>query len=162
MTPKEYNETVDVWADGVYRFIRKSLRSDDDAQDIVQNAFEILWKNHENVQFEKAKSYLFSTAYHNMIDHIRKRKRMDYVEEIDEAAKGGTSEVQVDVKEAIEKALQLLPDVQKNCVLLRDYEGYSYEEIGEVLNLNESQVKVYIFRARKTLKEYLVSIHHLI
>jgi len=162
MTPKEYNETVDVWADGVYRFIRKSLRSDDDAQDIVQNAFEILWKNHENVQFEKAKSYLFSTAYHNMIDHIRKRKRMDYVEEIDEAAKGGTSEVQVDVKEAIEKALQLLPDVQKNCVLLRDYEGYSYEEIGEMLNLNESQVKVYIFRARKTLKEYLVSIHHLI
>jgi len=162
MTPKEYNETVDVWADGVYRFIRKSLRSDDDAQDIVQNAFEILWKNHENVQFEKAKSYLFSTAYHNMIDHIRKRKRMDYVEEIDEAAKGGTSEVQVDVKEAIEKALQLLPEVQKNCVLLRDYEGYSYEEIGEVLNLNESQVKVYIFRARKTLKEYLVSIHHLI
>ncbi len=162
MTPKEYNETVDMWADGVYRFIRKSLKHDDDARDIVQNAFEILWKNHENVQFDKAKSYLFSTAYHNMIDHIRKHKRMDYVEEIDEAAKGGTREVQVDVKEAIEKALQLLPDVQKNCVLLRDYEGYSYEEIGEMLNLNESQVKVYIFRARKTLKEYLVSIHHLI
>lgn len=39
MTPKEYNETVDTWADGVYRFIRKSLKSDDDAQDIVQNAF---------------------------------------------------------------------------------------------------------------------------
>jgi RNA polymerase sigma factor (sigma-70 family) len=162
MTPKEYNETVDVWADGVYRFIRKSLKSDDDARDIVQNAFEILWKNHENVQFDKAKSYLFSTAYHNMIDHIRKHKRMDYVEEIDEAAKGGTAEVQVDVKEAIEKALQKLPDVQKNCVLLRDYEGYSYEEIGEMLSLTESQVKVYIFRARQSLKEYLVSIYHLI
>ncbi|MBP8248939.1 MAG: sigma-70 family RNA polymerase sigma factor, partial [Chitinophagales bacterium] len=147
MTPKEYNETVDTWADGVYRFIHKSLKSDDDARDIVQNAFEILWKNHENVQFDKAKSYLFSTAYHNMIDHIRKHKRMDYVEEIDEAAKGGTAEVQVDVKEAIEKALQKLPDVQKNCVLLRDYEGYSYEEIGEMLHLSESQVKVYIFRA---------------
>ena len=153
---------MDAWADGVYRFIRKSLKSDDDARDIVQNAFEILWKNHENVQFDKAKSYLFSTAYHNMIDHIRKHKRMDYVEEIDEAAKGGTAEVQVDVKEAIEKALQKLPDVQKNCVLLRDYEGYSYEEIGEMLHLSESQVKVYIFRARQSLKEYLISIHQLI
>jgi len=46
--------------------------------------------------------------------------------------------------------------------LLRDYEGYSYEEIGEMLNLSESQVKVYIFRARQSLKEYLISIHHLI
>ncbi|HNF70750.1 MAG TPA: sigma factor-like helix-turn-helix DNA-binding protein, partial [Chitinophagales bacterium] len=45
---------------------------------------------------------------------------------------------------------------------LRDYEGYSYEEIGEVLNLSESQVKVYIFRARQTMKEYLVSIHYVI
>ncbi len=162
MTPKEYNQIVDLWADGVYRFIRKNLRSDDDSHDIVQNAFEILWKNHENVQFDKAKSYLFSTAYHNMIDHIRKNKRMDYVEEIDEAAKGGTADVQVDVKDAIERALKKLPEVQKNCVLLRDYEGYSYEEIGEILELTESQVKVYIFRARQNLKEYLVSIHHLI
>ena len=65
MTPQEYNTTVDLWADGVYRFIRKSLNHDDDARDIVQNAFEILWKNHEDVQFDKAKSYLFSTAYHH-------------------------------------------------------------------------------------------------
>ncbi len=162
MTPKEYNETVDLWSDGVYRFIRKSLKHDDDARDVVQNAFEILWRNHENVQFDKAKSYLFSTAYHNMIDHVRKQKRTDYVEDVDEGARGGTAEAQVDVKEMIEKALNRLPDVQKNCILLRDYEGYSYEEIGEVLQLSESQVKVYIFRARQSLKEYLVSIHHLI
>lgn len=162
MTPKEYNTTVDLWADGVYRFIRKNLNHDDDARDIVQNAFEILWKNHENVQFDKAKSYLFSTAYHNMIDHLRKHKRMDYVEEMDESAKGGTAEAQIDVKEMIDKALSRLPEVQKNCILLRDYEGYSYEEIGELLSLSESQVKVYIFRARQTMKEYLVSIYHLI
>ncbi|MEZ5013411.1 MAG: RNA polymerase sigma factor [Chitinophagales bacterium] len=162
MTAKEYNQAVGMWADGVFRFIRKNLQNEDDARDVVQNAFEILWKNHENVQFEKVKSYLFSTAYHNMIDHIRKNKRMDYVETMDESAKGGTAEMQVDVKEAIEKALEKLPEVQKNCVLLRDYEGYSYDEIGEILQLNASQVKVYIFRARQALKEYLVSIHHLI
>ncbi|MBC8172639.1 MAG: sigma-70 family RNA polymerase sigma factor [Chitinophagales bacterium] len=162
MTTKEYNEIVDVWSDGVFRFIRKNLTNEEDARDVVQNAFEILWKNHADVQFEKAKSYLFSTAYHNMIDFIRKNKRMDYVEEMDEGAKGGTAEMQIDVKQAIEKALTKLPDVQKNCILLRDYEGYNYEEIGEILSLNESQVKVYIFRARQTLKNYLVAIHHLI
>jgi RNA polymerase sigma factor (sigma-70 family) len=81
---------------------------------------------------------------------------------MDEEARGGTAEVQIDVKDTIEKALNKLPEVQKNCIVLRDYEGYSYEEIGEVLQLSESQVKVYIFRARQSLKEYLVSIHHLI
>ncbi len=70
--------------------------------------------------------------------------------------------MQVGVKEAIEHALTKLPEVQKNVVVLRDYEGYNYEEIGEILNLSESQVKVYIFRARQTLKNFLVSIHHLI
>jgi RNA polymerase sigma-70 factor (ECF subfamily) len=162
MTAREYNQIVEEWADGVFRFIRKNLQNEDDARDVVQNAFEILWKNHADVQFDKAKSYLFSTAYHNMIDFIRKNKRMDYVEEIEEGARGAAAEVQVDVKEAIEKALMRLPEVQKNCVLLRDYEGYSYEEIGNILKLSESQVKVYIFRARQTLKEYLVSIHNLI
>jgi len=40
-------------------------------------------------------------------------------------------------------------------VLLRDYEGYAYNEIGEITKLNESQVKVYIFRARQFLKQYI-------
>lgn len=162
MTTREYNECVDMWADGVFRFIVKNLRNEEDARDVVQNAFEVLWKNHEQIAVEKSKSYLFSTAYHNMIDFIRKQKRMDYVEEVDEGAKGGTSDYQVDLKEALERALQQLPEIQRNVVLLRDYEGYSYEEIGEILELNESQVKVYIFRARQTLKKLLVSIHHLI
>jgi RNA polymerase sigma-70 factor (ECF subfamily) len=162
MTTKEYNAVVDAWTDGVFRFIRKNLANDEDARDIVQNAFEVLWKNHENVQYEKAKSYLFTTAYHNMIDFLRRGKKMLYVEEINEGARGGTAEAQVDVKEAIHTALAKLPEVQKNCILLRDYEGYDYKEIGEILKLSESQVKVYIYRGRQTLKNYLVSIHHVI
>ncbi len=41
--------------------------------------------------------------------------------------------------------------------MLKDYEGYSYEEIGQIMSLNESQVKVYLHRARLALKNYLVS-----
>ena len=60
------------------------------------------------------------------------------------------------------KALATLPQVQASVILLRDYEGYSYEEIGNILNLNESQVKVYIFRGRTALKNYLKSMDNLI
>ena len=63
-----------------------------------------------------------------------------------------------DVKEAIDKALDTLPEIQKSIVLLRDLEGYEYLEIGEILSLTESQVKVYLFRARQKMKEILKDI----
>jgi RNA polymerase sigma-70 factor (ECF subfamily) len=62
------------------------------------------------------------------------------------------------LKEVINNALELLPEIQRTVIMLRDYEGYDYAEIGEITNLNESQVKVYIFRARQTLKNYIVKL----
>ncbi|MFN5219020.1 MAG: RNA polymerase sigma factor, partial [Sphingomonadales bacterium] len=66
------------------------------------------------------------------------------------------------LKEILAKALETLPDIQRTVILLRDYEGYSYDEIGSITGLNESQVKVYIFRARQTLKSYLGSMEGVI
>jgi RNA polymerase sigma-70 factor (ECF subfamily) len=55
----------------------------------------------------------------------------------------------------LQRALELLPHDQKMVLMLRDYEGYSYEEIEEITGLSESQVKVYIYRARVSMKKYL-------
>lgn len=156
MTSQEYNKCVDQFADRVYRFILKNIRNSDDAQDVVQNAFEILWKNHENVDFAKSRSYLFTVAYHNMIDQFRKRKNEADLTEEHTQMQGRSSQF-TGARDALELGLSKLPEMQKNVVLLRDYEGYSYEEIGEITGLNESQVKVYIFRARTALKNFLVT-----
>ena len=59
------------------------------------------------------------------------------------------------MREVLVSALAKLPPVQKTVVLLRDYEAYSYQEIAEITGLNESQVKVYIFRARAFMKEFI-------
>ncbi len=155
MSPKEYNKCVDLYSDRVFRFILKNMKHSDDAQDVVQNAFEILWNNHEHVDFEKSRSYLFTVAYHNMIDQYRKKKgESDIMDEHIQIQ--GSSYQYTGAKEALDIGLMKLPEIQKTVVLLRDYEGYSYEEIGEITRLTESQVKVYIFRARKTLKNFLV------
>lgn len=155
MSPQQFNKCVDLYADRVFRFIMKNMRNSDDSQDVVQNAFEILWKNHENVEFDKSRSYLFTVAYHNMIDQFRKRKNeSDITEEHEEMT--GRSYQYTGAEDALEQGLKKLSEVQKTVVLLRDYEGYSYEEIGKITGLNESQVKVYIFRARTTLKNFLV------
>jgi RNA polymerase sigma-70 factor (ECF subfamily) len=162
MTERDYNECVKQYADNVYRFILKNLRHTDDAQDVVQSAFEKLWINREQVEAEKAKSYLFTIAYHQMIDHLRKVKRMSYREEIPEQALGTENQPQRFAKQILEQALATLTETQRNLVMLKDYEGYSYQEIGEIMGLNESQVKVYLHRARLQLRNYLVRKEHVV
>ena len=154
MTDKDYNECVDNFADGVYRFIVKNIRHTEDAQDIVQSAFEKLWVNRTQVLPEKAKSYLFTVAYHQMIDHIRKSNKMPLSEDTfipHQQIVHHNSEL----KQVLMHAVNELNPTQKSLVLLKDYEGYSYQEIAEIMNLSDSQVKVYLHRARLILKTKL-------
>jgi RNA polymerase sigma-70 factor (ECF subfamily) len=156
MTEKEYNQCVNQYADNVYRFIVKNLRHEEDARDIVQTAFEKMWRNREAVETTKSKSYLFTVAYNQMIDHIRKNKRIQLKDDFAEDGRV-QSATGSNLKKTLMEALNRLNETQKSLVMLKDYEGYSYEEIGEIMGLNESQVKVYLHRARLTLRNYLVS-----
>ncbi len=155
MNEKEYNECVHIYADGVYRFILKNLRHEEDSKDVVQSAFEKLWINRETVENERSKSYLFTVAYHQMIDHIRKNKRISLQEDFSNEVRT-TREPQHNVKKILNEALYRLSETQRSLVLLKDYEGYSYDEIAQITSLSISQVKVYLHRARIQLKNYLV------
>jgi len=157
---KNYNRCVDLYSDRVYRYILKNLRDDAAAKDVVQDAFVRLWEHHDSLVFEKAKSWLFTTAYRIMIDLIRRNEKSSPLTE--KHPEPSHQESWNDLQEILHEALETLAPIQKQVILLRDYEGYSYEEIGEITGLNPSQVKVYIFRARKKLKDYLVSIEHII
>jgi len=161
MTEKEYNQCVSTYADNVYRFILKNLRHEEDARDVVQTAFEKMWRNREEVDATKCKSYLFTVAYHQMIDHIRKVKRIQLKEEFNEETRIQNKPAN-NLKKILEQALARLSETQRSLVLLKDYEGYSYEEIGQITGLNASQVKVYLHRARIQLKEYLVKLENVI
>lgn len=161
MTEREYNECVNTYADNVYRFIVKNLRHEEDARDVVQTAFEKMWRSRNEVDAQRAKSYLFTVAYHQMIDHIRKVKRIQLKEEFSEGSKIQDRPAS-NLKKVLEEALNRLSETQRSLVLLKDYEGYSYEEIGKITGLSESQVKVYLHRARVQLKDYLVKIENVI
>ncbi|MGB0930034.1 MAG: RNA polymerase sigma factor [Chitinophagales bacterium] len=154
MTSKEYNNCVKLYADRVYRFIIKHLKDEASAKDVVQNAFLVLWKKHSSIEVSKARAFLFSVAYNNMVDGFRKMKRIQHWADMPEDS-GIVYQESNDLKEVLNKGLETLPEIQKTVVLLRDYEGYSYQEIAELTQLSESQVKVYIFRARKKLRFFL-------
>ena len=155
MTEREYNQCVTQYADNVFRFIVKNLKHEEDSKDVVQSAFEKLWINRDQVDTAKSKSYLFTIAYNTMIDHIRKNKRISLKEEFGAEDKGSSS-IQQNAKRILDEALSKLSETQRSLVMLKDYEGYNYTEIGEITGLNESQVKVYLHRARLQLRAYIV------
>lgn len=161
MTVEEYNMSVDQFADNLYRFILKNLKIEDKAQDIVQDAYEKLWMKKDTVSFQKVRSYLFTTGYHTMIDFLRKEKRITEFEHVHEQ-EHVHNEQYTDVKEVLDEAVSKMPDVQRTVVLLRDYEGYSYQEIADITGLNEAQVKVYIYRGRVFLKNYIGNLEKVI
>ena len=157
MTEQDYNNCVEEHSNGVYRFIVKNIRSTQDAEDIVQSAYEKLWVNRERVAPLKAKSYLYTVAYHQMIDVIRKENKKPTTNEYMEVDQV-THQTSSELKQNLLSAINLLNPTQKSLVLLKDYEGYSYQEIGEIMNLSESQVKVYLHRARLFLKTKLLEL----
>jgi RNA polymerase sigma-70 factor (ECF subfamily) len=160
MTVAEYNHAVDQYADGLYRFVIKNLGDEHYSRDVVQDTFEKLWVRLETVSYLKVKTYLFTAAYHTMIDHIRKEKRYTGLAAgHDEREVSGSYS---DLGEVLESAISRLPEDQRAVVMLRDYEGYAYREIAEITGLSESQVKVYIYRARVFLKHYIGSMEKVI
>ena len=151
---------MDMHADGLFRFVVKNMGNEEDSRDVVQDVFAKLWEKIDTVQYEKVKSYLFTSAYRTMLDKLKKMKpdSVETTSYIEPNHEGQYS----DTKEIIDEALQKLNEKQRAAIMLRDYEGYSYDEIGNILDMNESQVKVTIFRARKALKNYLKRIDLLI
>lgn len=159
MTTAEFNLLVDDAADALYRYALGIVRREDEAADVVQDAFERLWLNRSKVQPGKARSYLFSTAHNRSIDQLRRKRPTDevmphHVHSEDEAPH--------DLQAWLQRGLATLPADQRSALLLRDYEGYSYNEISDLTGLSLDQVKVYIFRARKALRAFIGEIENLV
>jgi RNA polymerase sigma-70 factor (ECF subfamily) len=158
MNEKEFNQTVVELTNRVCRFVDKLLMEEEVAKDIVQEAFIRLWENRKNIPKEKAKSWLFTTSYRMALDHSKQRSKFSEIGDY----RIREEKANFDLKKVIDDSLMLLSDVQRSIVLLRDMEGYTYEEISEILQLSESQVKVYLFRARTKIKDYIKDLTHVL
>lgn len=158
MDAREYNTCVHDWSDALFRFACKCTGNQADAHDIVQSAFEVLWEKCRQVNAISAKAFLFQVAYRQAVDSHRRRQRVAYSNPPEQSFTPGNP----DVKKIVERALAQLDEQSRALVLLKDYEGYRYDEIAVITSLNETQVKVYLHRARKTLKEYLVNVENIL
>lgn len=161
MTEKEYNNCVQEHADGLFRFIVKSTKQQDDAHDIIQSAYEKMWNNRASIDVTTAKSYLFTIAYNSLMDYFRKPDKTTN-HDVSTDHHLSCNQQPYDVSAILHQAIHQLPEMQRMLVLLKDYEGYTYHEMSKITGLTALQVKVYLHRARLKLKQYLVSIDKLI
>ena len=160
MTSHQYNESVSQYADDLYRLALRTLNDVQSAEDMVQEVFMKVWERRTTVDYDKVRGFLFTIMYRTCMDHIRKTK-LRKTEEITETmhTKILQSPQRLDMKEDLRITLNALPEQYRMLLLLRDYEGYSYDEISRMTELSLSQVKVYLFRARKKAKKHLLSIN---
>src|SRR5690554_1779562 len=113
MTVEEYNHSVSNFADNIYRFVLKNLHDEDKAKDIVQDTFEKVWHKRKEINPQKVKSYLFTTAYRCIIDYIRKEKKQVSWTEVRENQLF-QNQTQSDLNEILEEALKRLPEIQRS------------------------------------------------
>ena len=136
---------MDDYSDNLYRFVLKNIKDEEKAKDIIQDTFEKFWHKKDAVQPGKEKSYLFTIAYHAFIDQTRREKKMGSFKEVKEEEFFENSHYS-DLQEVLHQAINQLPEDQKAVIMLRDYEGYAYDEIAEITNLRRIVIKYCVIK----------------
>lgn len=152
MNRRGYNNLARQYGDNLYKFVLFHLRDEATSQDIVQEAFLKLWERRKEVDEDKAVKWLFVTARNLYLNHIRhKNVVQNYKDRVEMTAYVENSHFEN--KDMIAQCLEDMSEIQKTVMLLRDLEGYDYKSIGEIAGISESQVKVYLYRARKKFRD---------
>lgn len=161
-TAKVFDTYVENLKDKVYRFAKKILNDHDDAQDVMQDVFERLWKMRKELnKFNSVDAFTIRMTKNLCLDRI-KHKKVKYTKlklireqtdimKTDDYSKTETSEI-------IKMLIERLPEKQKMIMHLRDIEGLEFREIAEIMEMELNAVRMNVSRARKTVKEQLIKI----
>lgn len=141
-------------SDGLYRFIIGIVKDRPRAQDVVQESFTRLWENRKRVESGKEKSFLFTIAYRLAISELRDDIRHQR-QALNPFMTGSAQGEWDNMAEVVWQAIESLGEKQRTMIMLCDWEGYSYQEIAQITQTNEGQVKTTIHRARVVLREIL-------
>lgn len=157
MTTTEYNAVVREHSDRLFRYALKLAEDYSWAQDLVQESLIKLWSNKEKVTCDYVRPFLYRVLYNKMIDDVRKKKREKLTDQFSEAA---TSSNDLETKDFLDQSFRQLNAAQKQIIMLRDWEGYAYEEIASILDISLSLVKVNLFRARKKMRAIVIELNN--
>ena len=156
----QYRQAIDQHRQRIFSFAHYSLRARQDAEDVTQEVFIKLWQHWQKIDHNKLGAWLMRVAHNAVIDHVRKnrstQKHVDNYADVSDQASSEDHDKTIDeqaFKQQLMAAIQSLDDPFRSIVIMRDIQGLSYAEIQESLDISESQVKVYLHRSRRKLRE---------
>lgn len=157
----QYQQAIKRYRQRIYSFAHYSLRAREDAEDITQEVFIKLWRHWQKIDHEKLNAWLMRVAHNAVIDHVRRRKNDqlqldDYAEPQEQAASYEDAGARVDqdaFRDELMAGIRALDDPFRSIIIMRDVQGQSYIDIQHTLDISASQVKVYLHRARRKLRE---------
>ena len=150
----------------LYRFALKFLGNEEEAKDVVQEVFVRVWNGrHQMNEVQNWEAWCMRITKNLSLDRIRSmsRKQTQPIEEVyhirqDSLSPHESAVIQESMNQ-IDRFIAGLPEKQRQVIRLRDVEGYSYNEICEILELDMNQVKVNLFRARNAVREKITKIN---
>jgi RNA polymerase sigma factor (sigma-70 family) len=161
VTTKEYNEQVDLLSDRLYRFALDLTWDISDAKDAVQDAFEMMWKERETIENKNMRSFLFTFVKHRFLNEKVRKEVSARANEVLWQETVNAKEYP-DLKKVLNEAMDQIPVEERTAILLKDLEGYSYDEIAVLMNLQPVYIRKLVCRGRLALTKYLVSIENLL
>ena len=158
---RQFRQWVNEYQDQAWTLARYLLKDPAEAEDAVQEAFVKLWHKHDSIDPGKIRPWLMRVTRNNCLDRLRRRKPTQEWEDwqkADESPGPAQDLAQHELGERLKHSINGLKEPYRSLVVLRDVHQHSYEEVASVLELSLSQVKVYLHRARKQLREQLAEV----
>jgi RNA polymerase sigma-70 factor (ECF subfamily) len=154
-----YNVLVSRWEKRVFNYLLRLVGDREDAMDLSQEVFLKAYMNLKRLEDRnRFAPWLFRIAHNEAYSHLRrKRPQTEWDPQAAEAAPLSRT-APLETALAVRKALELLPEEQKEAVVLKIYEGFKFEEIAEILSCPVSTVKSRLYTALDNLKQTLAPI----
>jgi len=167
MTPEEFRKEIIAEGRRLYSFAFRFLNSREEAEDAVQDVMIRLWEERDSLkQYANVSAFLTTMTRNICIDRLRKKKTMRIDDANIKRVVEGLEEINGIVIERAEASslthaiIGKLKEPYKSAIILRDIEGYSYEEAAVVLEMNVNALRTVISRARKSVREELENIYN--
>jgi len=165
MRQSDFLTTVLPFKDKVFRLAKRLLVSKDEAEDATQELYLKLWKNKEKLSdYKNVEAFAMTMTKNYCLDQLKAKRSSNLsLVHSNYSEKGVGLQRDIELKDSVDKVHELiknLPEKQRMIIQLRDVENYEFEEIGKILDLQPTAVRVALSRARKTIREKLMKTHN--
>ena len=165
MTQGEFLDVVMPFKDKLYRLAKRLLVSREEAEDATQEVLLKLWnKNSDMGEYRNVEAFAMTMTKNFCLDKLKSKHASNLkLVHSNYAATGSSLQQQVEAMDSlswVERIMEELPEQQRMIIQLRDIEEYDYDEIGKMLDMNPTAIRVALSRARKTIREKLTNTHN--